>query len=234
MRRTVAVVTRDDALADTLRRAIPTRSMMVVATPTALADLLLQEHTAVLVLDAAVPGDHCARLIEQLALQFPELQLIAVGSREDESALGPVLADGRLFRFMHRPYSLARARTFVEAALERYDGRRPAPRDERIRRITAAGFALAAVLVVAALLPALRPPSPPAHATSPPLPAAPRAPRHAAAPVASPPASARRSASDRIAAGDPDRATAHVLDPPAPAAPLAPTAATAQPADAPP
>ena len=154
-RRTVAVVTHDDALADTLRRATPARSVMVVATPAALADLLLQEHTAVLVVDAAVPGTHCARLVEHLALQFPELQMIAVGAREDEAALAPALGDGRLFRFMHRPYSLARARTVVEAALERYDGLQVAPREARIRRITAAGFALAAALLLAALAAAL-------------------------------------------------------------------------------
>jgi hypothetical protein len=235
MRRTVAVVTHDDALADTVRRAIPTRSVMVVATPVALADLLLQEHTAVLVLDALVPGEHCARLVEHLALQFPELQLIAVGSRADETALGTALSDGRLFRFMHRPYSLARARTFVEAALERYDGHRSSQRDERIRRITSAGFALAAALLVGALVQAPGPSNPPPHAATPRPPPPSRVVSHAAPPAASTMVRPRAHAPARIEAGAPHPATATVQDAPspAPADTLSPAAEPPQPVDAP-
>ena len=167
-RRTVAVVTQDDTLADTVRRATPDRSVMVVATPFALADLLLQEHTAVLVLDAAVPGDHCAEVIDNLALQFPEMQMIAVGSRRDEVALTPALSAGRVYRFMHRPFSVARARTFIESALERYDGLQPAVGHGRIRRLATVGFAATTALLIVALASTLQPPARLARAAPPP------------------------------------------------------------------
>jgi len=121
-RSAIAVVTEDPALADALRRATPERTVMTVATPLALADLLLQEHTAVLVVDSATLGRSAALLIDRLAAQFPELPLIAVGSREDEAALAAQLSAGRVYRFLHRPASVERARTFVHAALRRAPG----------------------------------------------------------------------------------------------------------------
>jgi ActR/RegA family two-component response regulator len=171
--RTVAVVTDDDTFAATLRAATPDRTVMTVATPFALADLLLQEATAVVVIDNAAVGGSAARLIDQLAEQFPELALIAVGTRAEEAAHAAQLSDGRLYRFLHRPVSAERTRTFVEAALRRHEDRRPAARHARPGRSAIALGALCAALAALAglaglmLRPAPRPDATPAVAATP-------------------------------------------------------------------
>jgi FixJ family two-component response regulator len=157
--RTIALVSQDPSLATTLRAATPERTVMVVATPFALADLLLQESTAVAVIDNALLGDSAAKLVDRLAEQFPELALITVGPQSDASLHARQLAEGRLFRFLQRPVSVERTRTFVEAALRRHEERRPVPRRVvPVRALVASAAVFAAIAGLAGL--ALRPASP--------------------------------------------------------------------------
>ncbi len=171
-RRSIAVVTEDPALGEALRLATPERSVMIIATPLALADLLLQEHTAVLVLDSEVLGQSAPLVVDRLSEQFPELSLIAVGSRADERALSTQLSSGRIYRFLHRPASIERARTFVEAALRRQaclDAPAPAT-PEFWPALLKWGAALAALAVVTRVLIHLLAASPPPAAPTTPAP----------------------------------------------------------------
>lgn len=151
-RLTIAVVTEDAALGEALRRATPDRTVMIIATPLALADLLLQESTAVLVVDCAALGSSSVLLVDRLAEQFPELSLIAVGSRDDEAALSAQLSAGHVHRFLHRPVSIERARTFVDAALRRQAGLQSAHRRAAVPPASPASWAAALALVALLVL----------------------------------------------------------------------------------
>ena len=122
---TVAVVTEDASLVDTLRQATPGLSVMSTATPVTLADLLMQPGTAAIVLDATLLGTVAPAIIDRLAEQFPEMPLIAVGTRDDEALLSTQISSGRVYRFLHRPLSVERTRTFVEGAVRRHAGVQP-------------------------------------------------------------------------------------------------------------
>ncbi|MBS0376034.1 MAG: hypothetical protein JSR73_15755 [Proteobacteria bacterium] len=113
------VVTDDEELAAALREAAPITTVSVAATPGALADLLMVGRRAALVLDLATLGPAAATVARHLATQFPELPLVAVGSRDDEARLASLISTGQVYRFLHRPLSAARVRTFVDAALRR-------------------------------------------------------------------------------------------------------------------
>lgn len=227
--RTIALVSQDPALATTLRAATPERTVMVVATPFALADLLLQESTAVAVIDNALLGDSAAKLIDRLAEQFPELALIAVGPQSDSSLHARQLAEGQLFRFLQRPVSIERTRTFVEAALRRHEDRRPVPRRViPVRAVVTSAAVLAAIAALAGL--ALRPASPATAATAAPPAAIPARPLAGPVRRGAPPAPARAPKKLRAASARPLPAE---TIPPAPADATA-IAAPAQSVDPPP
>ncbi|MGH8239753.1 MAG: energy transducer TonB, partial [Steroidobacteraceae bacterium] len=64
-------------------------------------------------------GD-AAALLDQLHAQFPELVLMATGRRDEEHSVAMLVSDGRIYRFLHKPVSPARASLFLSAASRRY------------------------------------------------------------------------------------------------------------------
>jgi TonB family protein len=104
-------------------------------------DLLLTGRCGVLLLDLATVSTQPASLIRQIVDQFPDVVVVVAGCREDEPRLGPLLSDGLVYRFMHKPLSPKRAGMFLGAAIrchaERRDGRarlRLLPQVGRLRR----------------------------------------------------------------------------------------------------
>jgi DNA-binding response OmpR family regulator len=166
----IIVVTDDAELERALRSAAPESPLMVATTPLALANLLMTVGAGALVLDIGALDTAATTVARHLAEQFPEVALVAVGSREDEARLAAMISSGLIYRFLHRPVSVARARTFVEAALRRSAESQPAARplparsaaDPAVRRHRRPGLALAAAAAAATLAAglwlALRPP----------------------------------------------------------------------------
>ncbi|MDE2306619.1 MAG: hypothetical protein KGL34_13745 [Gammaproteobacteria bacterium] len=154
------VVTRDAELLQTLRAAAG-RARRVWHVPSAdkAADLLLAGDVGILVLDVAtIVGDRNAFAIE-LKRQFPDLVVVLAGSREAESAMAALLSDGTAYRFLHKPVSPGRARSFADAAVKRHCERRsirprPGPVEVAGRRRIAwiALLTAAAAVAVAALV----------------------------------------------------------------------------------
>jgi TonB family protein len=81
---------------------------------------LLGGHCGILVIDVAKVGSELARLTEKLQAQFPEVVLLATGHRNEQNAIATLVANGRIYRFLHKPVSPARAELFLSAATRRY------------------------------------------------------------------------------------------------------------------
>jgi TonB family protein len=117
----VVVLTADDGLLATLREASgPEHAIWHAPTADTAVDLLVGGRCGILIADLATLRGDAARLLERLHAQFPELVLIAAGRREEEQAVLPLVTSGRVYRFLHRPVSPARAGLFLTAATRRY------------------------------------------------------------------------------------------------------------------
>jgi protein TonB len=126
------------------------------------ADLLLTGRCGVLLIDLVAVSAQPASLIHQVVDQFPDVVVVVAGRREDEPRLGPLLSDGLVYRFMHKPLSPKRAGMFLGAAmrnhLERRNGRerlRLLPQVGRLRRRLRPGKRLYVGAGAALLLPVL-------------------------------------------------------------------------------
>ncbi|MDB6090798.1 MAG: Protein TonB [Gammaproteobacteria bacterium] len=115
------VLTRDDALVDTLQVIGSEHDVFTVGSESDLAAHLLAEHTGVAILDAAAIATPVERLTERLKAQFPDLVLIVAGGVDDQSALATQITNGTVYRFLHKPVSEQRVRLFVDAAWRRHD-----------------------------------------------------------------------------------------------------------------
>lgn len=118
----VVVLAKDVALLDMLAQAVEGRRHIWRADDVVhAADLLLAAPYAVLLLDAALAGRRTAELVERVCSQFPDLPIIVSGRLDDEVGLGPLISNGTIFRFLHKPVSVERTRNFIEAAVRRLD-----------------------------------------------------------------------------------------------------------------
>lgn len=120
---TVFVALTDDAA---LREAIDSGvagrgSVVTVATPEAFADQLVTHAGCVAILDLACVPTSAPIFIERLRGQFPGLVLVTAGTAREQGALAPLVADGTVCRFAHKPVSGQRLGLFLDAALRRRD-----------------------------------------------------------------------------------------------------------------
>jgi DNA-binding NarL/FixJ family response regulator len=83
-------------------------------------ELLVGGRCGVLIADLQVLRGEAAALLEKLQAQFPELVLLAMGRRDEEQSIGPLVTSGRVYRFLHKPLSPARANVFLSTAARRY------------------------------------------------------------------------------------------------------------------
>jgi TonB family protein len=117
----VIVLTTDTALLATLREAAgPGHQIYSVESAESAVDLLVGGHCGIFVIDVAVVRRNFAELIEKLQSQFPEVVLLATGQRNEQTAVAPLVGNGRIYRFLHKPVSPARAELFLSAASRRY------------------------------------------------------------------------------------------------------------------
>jgi TonB family protein len=116
----VVVLTRDEALVQTLRAIGSEYRTATVSAESELASFLLAESTGVAILDAGAVASPIDRMSERLRAQFPELVLIVAGSVDDQSALAAQITNGTVYRFLHKPVSEQRVKLFVDAAWRRH------------------------------------------------------------------------------------------------------------------
>lgn len=116
----VVVLTTDSVLFEEVRAAIEGRHRIWRAeSPTHAAELILAASHGVLLLDAAVTLAGTADVVRLLRQQLPELAIVVAGRRDDEAALSPLISVGDVFRFLHKPLSAERTRTFIDGAVRR-------------------------------------------------------------------------------------------------------------------
>ncbi|HSN70775.1 MAG TPA: energy transducer TonB, partial [Steroidobacteraceae bacterium] len=133
----VLLVSTDPALRAVVGAAIDQRhEFRQVDSADAAVDSLLRAPSGVLITDlAGVHGD-VPNLFVGLRDQFPDLVMIAAGTRDDESRVAGLLSDGTLFRFLHKPASPGRISLFIDAAVQRHER---ASGSRLWRRLAAAG-----------------------------------------------------------------------------------------------
>jgi TonB family protein len=118
----VVVLTSDPGVLATLREAAgPEHAIWHAPSPDNAVDLLVGGRCSILIGDLGALRGDAANLLDQLHSQFPELILMATGRREEEHSVATLVSDGRIYRFLHKPVSPARASLFLQAATRRYN-----------------------------------------------------------------------------------------------------------------
>ena len=121
----VVVLTADMTLFHSAKEAIGERNPVWRArSADEAADLLITGRCGVLLIDVASVSAQGETLIGQIVAQFPDVVVCVAGTREDEPALVPLITEGLVYRFMHKPTSARRAGMFLQAAIKRHLERR--------------------------------------------------------------------------------------------------------------
>jgi TonB family protein len=154
----LVVLSVDEPFLQTLRDALgETQRLWHVPSSDKVSDLLLAGQVGILVLD--VPALHAAAavFIGQIKRQFPDLVVVVAGSRDDETSLAGLISSGAVYRFIHKPMSPGRARSFADAAVRRFQEQRrratatpPAGRTAKSNSGLWIGCALGAVALILA------------------------------------------------------------------------------------
>ncbi|HEY7639422.1 MAG TPA: TonB family protein [Steroidobacteraceae bacterium] len=118
----VVVLTADPGVLATLREAAgPEHAIWHAPSADNAVDLLVGGRCSILIGDLGALRGDAANLLDQLHSQFPELILLATGRRDEEHSVATLVSDGRIYRFLHKPVSPARASLFLQAATRRYN-----------------------------------------------------------------------------------------------------------------
>lgn len=127
----LVVFTTDDVFLQTLRAAVgDARRVWHVPSADKVSDLLIAGQVGILVLDLHALAEDAGPFVSQIKRQFPDLVVVAAGSRGDETPLANLISGGDVYRFIHKPMSPNRAKLFADAAVRKHG--------EQRRRIAAA------------------------------------------------------------------------------------------------
>jgi TonB family protein len=119
----VVVLSADPTLIDLLRESLAgVHRVWRADDATHAADLMVASGNAVLLIDASLADHNTKDLVSQIHKQFPDLAIIVAGRRDDEHELAPLVSEGVIFRFLHKPASAERIRNFVDATQRRPNG----------------------------------------------------------------------------------------------------------------
>ena len=119
----VVILSADPTLIDLLRDSLAGVHRVWRADDAAhAADLMVASGNAVLLIDASLADHNTKDLVIQVHTQFPDLAIIVAGRRDDEHELAPLVSEGIIFRFLHKPASAERIRNFVDATQRRANG----------------------------------------------------------------------------------------------------------------
>ena len=121
------MLTSDPGVLATLRKAAgPEHAIWHAPSADNAVDLLVGGRCSILIADLGALRGDAANLLDQLHSQFPELILMATGRRDEEHSVAALVSDQRIYRFLHKPVSPARANLFLSAASRRYNELRQA------------------------------------------------------------------------------------------------------------
>jgi TonB family protein len=119
----VVVLSADPTLIDLMRDSLAGFHRVWRADDaTHAADLMVASGNAVLLIDSALADHDTKSLVTRVHEQFPDLAIIVAGRRDDEHELAPLVSEGVIFRFLHKPASAERIRNFVDATQRRTNG----------------------------------------------------------------------------------------------------------------
>lgn len=119
------VLTGDTAFLQTLREAVGgARRLWHVPSGDKVSDLLVAGEVGILVLDVLALSEGAGVFIAQIKRQFPDLVIVVAGHRDAEIALAGLISAGTVHRFIHKPLSPGRAKSFADAAVKKYDEQR--------------------------------------------------------------------------------------------------------------
>ena len=92
-------------------------------------DQLVANAAGIALIDAATVATPVKSFLATLREQFPQLLVLLTGPAQLQTQLGSQLADGTVFRFVHKPASSQRLRLFLDAAVRQLSdaATRPAP-----------------------------------------------------------------------------------------------------------
>jgi TonB family protein len=117
----VVVLTADLDLFHAAREAVGERNPVWRArTADEAADLLITGRCGVLLLDLSSVSARGDTLVQQIVEQFPDVVVCVAGTQDDEPVLAPLISEGLIYRFMHKPCSPRRAGMFLQAAIRRH------------------------------------------------------------------------------------------------------------------
>jgi len=117
---TIVALTEDPSLLEALRHAAIERTTLVTS-PSAdrFVDQIVANAGSVVLVDAAAAPEPLDSFIAQMRTQFPGIVLMIAGGGHLHTLLAPHIADGNVFRFVHKPASAQRLKLFIDAALHR-------------------------------------------------------------------------------------------------------------------
>ena len=103
---------------------VPADCLTVVVNESALAQQLLSAPVGVVFIDAGMahPPGAMAQLVRRLYNQLPDIVLVVAGDGAAQTELAPLVTDGTIYRFVHKPVSAQRVKLFIDAAWRKRDG----------------------------------------------------------------------------------------------------------------
>lgn len=118
----LVALTGDALLVEALAAATEEAHVLnVVTSVAALTDHLMTTGASAALIDSHASNVPVPQLVTSLRRQFPDLVLVVAGTHEDQATLAPLVTDGQIYRFLHKPVSAQRVKLFVESALRRHD-----------------------------------------------------------------------------------------------------------------
>lgn len=118
----LVALTGDAVLVEALAAATEDAHVLnVVTSVAALTDHLMTTGASAALIDSHASNVPVPQLVTSLRRQFPDLVLVVAGTHEDQVTLAPLVTDGHVYRFLHKPVSAQRVKLFVESALRRHD-----------------------------------------------------------------------------------------------------------------
>ena len=120
----LVLLAHDESLIEALASVVPGESLTIVSDDAALAQHLIGGHVGVVFIDAGAahsPGA-MAQLTQRLHSQLPDVVLVVAGDGAAQNELASLVADGTVYRFVHKPVSPQRVKLFVDAAWRKREG----------------------------------------------------------------------------------------------------------------
>lgn len=119
----VVALTEELSLLEALGGAISEGERFVSApTMERFADLLIVSGADMALIDCALLDAAPGAFFSRVHAQFPKLTLLAIGDSANQQQLTPLLGDGTILRFAHRPLSAQRLRLILETARRHREG----------------------------------------------------------------------------------------------------------------